>query len=200
MHENTSAANLPPDHNDRLERMQLSLDGLGLGDALGQMLSYQSADAPRWLAENKLPPGPWCHTDDTEMAISIVAVLKLHGEIDQDALAEHFARRFQRDPDRGYGSMTRLQLQEINVGKKWQDTANSAFGGRGSMGNGGAMRVAPLGAYFANSLGSREQPTPRPWSRTRIQKASRERLPSRSRQRWRGNCGTKRQRNSSASF
>ncbi len=154
MHENTSAANLPPDHNDRLERMQLSLDGLGLGDALGQMLSYQSADAPRRLAENKLPPGPWRHTDDTEMAISIVAVLKLRGELDQDALAEHFARRFQRDPDRGYGSITRLQLQEINAGKKWQETANSAFGGRGSMGNGGAMRVAPLGAYFANSLGA----------------------------------------------
>jgi hypothetical protein len=37
MHENT-AANLPPDHKERLERMQLSLDGLGLGDALGQML------------------------------------------------------------------------------------------------------------------------------------------------------------------
>ena len=124
MYENT-VANLPPDHDERLERMQLSLDGLGLGDALGQMLSYQSADAPLRLAENKLPPGPWRHTDDTEMAISIVTVLKLHGELDQDALAEHFARRFQRDPDRGYGSMTRLQLEEISGGKKWQETANS---------------------------------------------------------------------------
>jgi hypothetical protein len=30
--------------------------------------------------------------------------------------------------------------------------AANAFGGQGSMGNGGAMRVAPLGAYFADDL------------------------------------------------
>ena len=132
--------------------MQLSLDGLGLGDALGEMLSYQSANATTRLADNELPAGPWFHTDDTEMAISIVAVLKSHGELNQDALARRFARRFERDPDRGYGSMTRIQLREINAGAKWRDTAANAFSGQGSMGNGGAMRVAPLGAYFADDL------------------------------------------------
>jgi ADP-ribosylglycohydrolase len=151
-HENTWKANLPTDHGERVERMQLSLDGLGLGDALGEMLSYQSANATRRLAENELPAGPWFHTDDTEMAISIVAVLKSHGELNQDALARRFARRFERDPDRGYGSMTRIQLREINAGAKWRDTAANAFSGQGSMGNGGAMRSAPLGAYFADDL------------------------------------------------
>ncbi len=151
---NTWSAHLPPDHQERLERMRLSLDGLGVGDALGQMLSYRSGDAPRRLAEDELPPSPWRHTDDTEMAISVAAVLKWHGELDQDALAKRFARRFQRDPDRGYGSMTRRQLEEITAGRTWQDTSVNAFGGRGSMGNGGAMRVAPLGAYFANDIGA----------------------------------------------
>ena len=149
---NTWKANLRADHNERVERMLLSLGGLGLGDALGEMLSYQSARAPGRLAENDLPPGPWLHTDDTEMAVSIVAVLKTHGELNQDALARRFARRFERDPDRGYGSMTRIQLREINAGAKWRTTAANAFGGQGSMGNGGAMRVAPLGAYFADDL------------------------------------------------
>jgi hypothetical protein len=151
-YENTWKANLPTDHSERVERMQHSLDGLGLGDALGEMLSYQSANATRRLAENELPAGPWFHTDDTEMAISIVAVLKSHGELNQDALARRFARRFERDPDRGYGSMTRIQLREINAGAKWRDTAANAFSGQGSMGNGGAMRAAPLGAYFADDL------------------------------------------------
>ena len=149
---NTWKANLPADHWDRVERMQLSLDGLGLGDALGEMLSYRSANAASRLAANELPAGPWFHTDDTEMAISICAVLKSHGEIHQDALARRFARRFERDPDRGYGRMTRIQLREINAGAKWRETAANAFGGQGSMGNGGAMRVAPLGAYFADDL------------------------------------------------
>jgi len=47
--------------------------------------------AAQRIAENNLPAGPWFHTDDTEMAISIVCVLKCHGYIDQDALAKRFA-------------------------------------------------------------------------------------------------------------
>ncbi len=151
-HTNTWKADLPADHTARVERMRLSLDGLGLGDALGEMLSYRAESAPKRLAENNLPSGPWFHTDDTEMAISICAVLKSHGFIHQDALAKRFARRFERDPDRGYGKMTRIQMREINAGAKWRETAANAFSGQGSMGNGGAMRVAPLGAYFADDL------------------------------------------------
>ena len=132
--------------------MRLSLDGLGVGDALGEMLSYRSDSALQRIAENDLPAGPWFHTDDTEMAISIVSVLKSHGFVEQDGLAKRFARRFERDPDRGYGSMTRSQLREIVAGAKWRETATNAFRGQGSKGNGSAMRVAPLGAYFADDL------------------------------------------------
>jgi len=149
-HVNTWSTNLPSNHTARVERMKLSLDGLGLGDALGEMLSYHAESAPRLLAQNALPAGPWFHTDDTEMAISIVIVLKSHGRVHQDALAKRFVRRFERDPERGYGKMTRIQMREIMAGAKWRDTAANAFGGQGSKGNGSAMRVAPLGAYFAD--------------------------------------------------
>src|SRR6266487_414364 len=80
-HPNTWNANLPSDHATRVERMRLSLDGLGLGDALGEMLCYQAQAAPRRLADKNLPAGPWFHTDDTEMAISIVAVLQSYGHL-----------------------------------------------------------------------------------------------------------------------
>jgi ADP-ribosylglycohydrolase len=149
---NTWPTQLTADHVARVERMRLSLDGLGLGDALGEMLCYRYEQAARRLAEGDLPAGPWLHTDDTEMAISIVAVLRSHGFVHQDALAKRFARRFERDPDRGYGSMTRKQMRELIAGADWRDTAAKAFGGQGSMGNGSAMRVAPLGAYFAEDL------------------------------------------------
>src|SRR4029077_4964225 len=72
--------------------------------------------------------------------------------IHQDALSKRFMRRFERDSERGYGKMTRVQLRENLAGQPWQVTSPSAFGGRGSMGNGGAMRVAPLGGYFADDL------------------------------------------------
>jgi len=149
---NTHVQRRPVDHAQRLAQAQLSLDGLGLGDAIGEMCAYQAPRASRRLRENDLPGGPWFHTDDTEMAISIVQTLRVHGFVEPDALARRFARRFERDPDRGYGRMTRVQLRQIIAGEKWQTTAANAFGGQGSMGNGAAMRVAPVGAYFADDL------------------------------------------------
>ena len=141
----------PIDHAERMQRALVSLEGLAIGDAVGEMLAYRHADAAQ-IIERRLPAGPWFHTDDTEMALSIVEVLKSYGHIHQDALARRFAWRFEREPDRGYGSMTRAQLSGIIRGGDWRQGAASAFGGQGSMGNGGAMRVAPLGAYFADDL------------------------------------------------
>jgi ADP-ribosylglycohydrolase len=142
----------PGDHSERMDRALLSLEGLGIGDALGEMLSYRHAQAVEVIARDLLPAGPWFHTDDTEMAISIVEVLRMLGHIDQDTLVRRFAWRFDREPDRGYGKMTRIQMRAILAGADWHQTAASAFGGQGSMGNGGAMRVAPLGGYFADDL------------------------------------------------
>ncbi len=141
----------PNDHMVRMQRTLVSLEGLAIADAIGEMLSYRHADAQRIIA-NGLVAGPWFRTDDSEMAISIVEVLKMYGYIQQDALARRFAWRFERDPERGYGKMTRIQLREIIAGAKWRETAAGAFSGLGSMGNGGAMRVPPLGAYFADNL------------------------------------------------
>jgi ADP-ribosylglycohydrolase len=151
-HKNTWKAELPPDHAERMERVRLSLDGLGLGDSLGEAMFFDMGMAPRRLAEGHLPSAPWFHTDDTEMAISIAAVLNSHGFIHQDALAKRFARRYERDRFRGYGPGMRSQLCRMMTGTRWQDTSKDAFGGQGSMGNGSAMRVAPLGGYFADDL------------------------------------------------
>lgn len=143
----------PVDHQDRLERALASLNGLAIGDGIGEMFFNRPHRAPEMIQNDELPAGPWFHTDDTEMALSIVEVLKHHGFLHQEALARRFAARFEKEPMRGYGRMTRIQLQEVLRGEKWEEMASSAFGGQGSLGNGGAMRVAPLGAYFADDLG-----------------------------------------------
>jgi len=57
----------PSDHSERMQRALLSLEGLAIGDAVGEMLAYRHADAAR-IIERGLPAGPWFHTDDTEMA------------------------------------------------------------------------------------------------------------------------------------
>src|SRR6185369_9572981 len=141
---------LPSDHEERLRRAQLSLDGLWVGDSLGQKFFYPSA---RMLLDYHEPPNPpWPHTDDTEMALAILEVLEQHGAVNQDELAWAFARRYRRDPARGYGGMAHTILSDISAGTPWRDAAVAAFDGEGSMGNGGAMRIAPVGAYFADDL------------------------------------------------
>ncbi len=84
-----------------------------------------------------------------DMALSIVEVLLECGEIDQDALAESFRERF--DPRRGYGAAMYELVPSLERGR-WDDLARQLFGGSGSYGNGAAMRVAPLGAFFAEDV------------------------------------------------
>ena len=79
-------------------------------------------------------------------------MIEAHRCIDQDALAAAFARRYAADPHRGYGETAHGILQAIGGGMPWREAAGHAFDGQGSMGNGAAMRVAPLGAYFADDL------------------------------------------------
>ena len=133
-------------HSDRLERAHVSLAGLSVGDAFGERL-FANQEA---IDHRRLPPPRWATTDDTEMAIAVVDVLRRHECIKEDRLALAFARRFVRDPYRGYGPNVQFVLNDIHGGRPWREVAQEAFGGTGSMGNGSAMRVAPLGAYFAD--------------------------------------------------
>ena len=141
---------LPADHTERMARARLSLEGLSVGDGFGECFFGMNADG--LLASRRLPAAPWCWTDDTAMALSIYEVLNEFGGIDCDALADCFARRHAQDPNRGYGSMARRILFSIERGEPWAVAAQNAFSGDGSMGNGGAMRVGPVGGYFADDL------------------------------------------------
>jgi ADP-ribosylglycohydrolase len=140
------------DREERLSRALLSLHGLAIGDGIGEMMFSRPEQAFDMIMKDELPAGPWWHTDDAEMAISIVEVLRLLGSVHQDALARQFMWRFERDPERGYGSGARRQLRRMLEGTEWGTTSREAFGGQGSMGNGSAMRVAPLGGWFADDL------------------------------------------------
>lgn len=135
----------------RIGRAVRSLGGLALGDAFGDRYFLPPDEAEQAVGRRRWPAEPvWPWTDDTAMALSVLAVLIGHGRIDQDALAADFAARY--DPGRGYGpSMNRL-LRRIADGEPWRPAAAGQFGGEGSHGNGAAMRVAPLGAYFADDL------------------------------------------------
>ncbi|MFJ8545730.1 ADP-ribosylglycohydrolase family protein [Streptomyces sp. NPDC093586] len=129
-----------------LDRALASLRGLSVGDALGSQFLVP-ANYPL-LGRRELPPGTWRWTDDTEMAASVVAVLAAHHRIDQDALARSFAEH--HDVDRGYGPAVDRLLRQVREGGDWRELAAALFNGQGSWGNGAAMRIAPLGAWYAD--------------------------------------------------
>jgi ADP-ribosylglycohydrolase len=126
----------------------LSLEGLSLGDSFGERFFVPFELAGMMLDRRALPTPPWRYTDDTVMALSIVETLERHGRIDQDDLARRFSRKYQADPSRGYGPMAHRVLAEIAEGSPWRQVSSAVFDGMGSMGNGGAMRAAPIGGYF----------------------------------------------------
>lgn len=130
-----------------------ALQGLSLGDAFGETWFHRPIeDLDVALDERRLKAGPWPWTDDTAMALSVVRVLDRYGCVDQDALAMAFAESYATDPDRWYGPSMHRVLMAIGQRESWAVVTRRQFGGLGSWGNGAAMRVAPLGAWFADNL------------------------------------------------
>ena len=138
----------PDTADERLARAALSLEGLSVGDAFGERFFVDPYSVNDLIEARTLPTAPWLYTDDTEMALSLVSVLRQSGEMDQDRLARSFAEHY--DPMRGYGPAMHDIVPMMLLPGSWVSLSRRLFGGQGSFGNGAAMRVAPLGAYFAD--------------------------------------------------
>ncbi len=127
------------DPQQRLARARRSLDGLSVGDSLGALAI---------VAGRQLPPGRWPYTDDTAMACCVVEALQQRECLESGDLFQRFARRFRAEPNRGYGIGMILLFHQVEQGMAWETAVHDLFES-GSFGNGAAMRVAPVGAYFA---------------------------------------------------
>ncbi len=135
---------------DRLARAALSLEGLSVGDAFGEQFFVDPREVDALIQTRTLPAPEWYFTDDTQMALSAYSILRQYGAVNQDILAMSFGARY--DARRGYGGAMHWLLPKLWQGGKWPELAPLLFEGQGSYGNGGAMRVAPIGAYFADDL------------------------------------------------
>ncbi|MER8182336.1 ADP-ribosylglycohydrolase family protein [Kitasatospora sp. NPDC094015] len=134
-----------------------ALEGLALGDAFGERWFPRfrpAEEALEQIRDRRTPAeSPWRWTDDTAMALAVHRVLTLHDAVHQEQLAEAFAAGYLDDPHRGYGyGMHRLLPRLAADPSAWRTEARQLFGGEGSLGNGAAMRVAPLGAWFCADL------------------------------------------------
>lgn len=140
-----------------IERARLSLEGLTIGDCFGETFfpgfagfADKTLDLDELIERRQLAVTDWFWTDDSQMAFSVYKTLKIFGEIEQTALAHGFADRY--ETGRGYGSGMHELMRRFRAGENWHTAAPAMFEGQGSWGNGSAMRVAPVGAYFADDL------------------------------------------------
>ncbi|MEU1346016.1 ADP-ribosylglycohydrolase family protein [Streptomyces sp. NPDC005775] len=142
----------PADSAPDLAAARRSLEGLALGDAFGERwfpLFRKPRQAFSEIRARRTPHEPvWHWTDDTALARALARVLDDHGHVEQDRLALFFALAFEADAGRGYGHGMHILLPELLTSPAdWRTLAPELFEG-GSLGNGAAMRVAPLGARF----------------------------------------------------
>jgi poly(ADP-ribose) glycohydrolase ARH3 len=121
--------------------------GSALGDAIGE-LSFRFPEEGRLRAAITAAP-LLRYTDDTAMALGLAESLAEMRDLDPHHLGQTFHRHFTQEPWRGYasGPPTIFQMVEKS-GLAYEEAARHLFGGQGSLGNGAAMRVAPLGLFF----------------------------------------------------
>ncbi|CAD7093144.1 unnamed protein product [Hermetia illucens] len=92
------------------------------------------------------------YTDDSAMTRSVIRCLIEHKDINTKELATSFVKEHAAEPNRGYGGAVVEVFRKL-LKNKFTDIVGPAqeqFLGRGSYGNGAAMRVSPIGLFCYN--------------------------------------------------
>ncbi len=127
-----------------------ALIGSAVGDALGapvegySMKKVSSVYGEDW----KMISGRY--TDDTEMMIGVAESLIENKGFNGEDMAKRFIENY--DPKRGYGPGSKEALRRLSEGESWKEASKKLFGGKGSYGNGAAMRIAPVGIFYYDDV------------------------------------------------
>jgi poly(ADP-ribose) glycohydrolase ARH3 len=136
------------------DRWRGTLLGTALGDAVGAPFEgrrqVEVTEVEAWLdGDEQLV---W--TDDTAMTLGLARSLAAcDGEVDPQHLGDTFAAGFRAEPWRGYGAGPPRIFAAAARGTPYLDAAAAQFDGRGSYGNGAAMRAAPAAVVGGADLG-----------------------------------------------
>jgi poly(ADP-ribose) glycohydrolase ARH3 len=137
-------------HADLRAKFKGGMVGSALGDAIGE-LAFRYPERQRLCSlvdqSEKL-----VYTDDTAMALGLAESIVERKGVDQQHLGDTFSRNFEREPWRGYASGPPTVFSTVrSSGISYAEAAKGLFGGAGSLGNGAAMRIVPLGLFLHNS-------------------------------------------------
>ena len=124
--------------------------GSAIGDAMGE-LAFHSPERDKLIAVVERV-AELSYTDDTAMAIGLATSLVVKGKLEGRDLGETFQANFEKEPWRGYATGPPIIFSLVrSKGITHAAAAQMLFAGKGSFGNGAAMRIVPLGLLFHNS-------------------------------------------------
>jgi poly(ADP-ribose) glycohydrolase ARH3 len=131
---------------DLLDRFLGAALGTFVGDALGEPVEGWSHQAirSRFGLLDTMVREEGRYTDDTQMMIGILETLREKGRFDPAVCARRFQENF--DPRRGYGRRIFGVVERIRQSIPWDEVGTDSFG------NGGAMRIAPIGCFYYRDL------------------------------------------------
>lgn len=137
---------------DRLDSFRGALLGTAVGDALGMPVEgWSPTSITRQYGEihEMLPArlGRGTYTDDTQMMIALAESMVRCQQVNGKDIANTYVKFC--DPRRGYGGGALRALRRISNGISWRESGVGDFPG-GSFGNGGAMRIAPIGIVYGS--------------------------------------------------
>ncbi|KAJ1176825.1 hypothetical protein NDU88_002092 [Pleurodeles waltl] len=136
-----------------LSRFRGALLGALMGDCFGSEFEGQNSmraatviRTVRRMEEEDRGQGTLDFTDDTAMARSVVQSLLSNEEFDEVDMAKRFAEEYVKDPDRGYGMGVVTVFKKLLTSQSTDvfEPAREQFEGKGSYGNGAAMRVVGI--------------------------------------------------------
>ena len=134
------------DKDQLLDRFLGSALGTFVGDALGEPVEGWSHRAiySRFGLLDTMLRAVGRYTDDTQMMIGILETLLEEKGFVPDVCARKFQENF--DHSRGYGRRIFGVMDRIRQGIPWDQAGTDSFG------NGGAMRIAPIGCFYYADL------------------------------------------------
>ena len=127
--------------------------GSACGDILGASVEGWGASEIREIYGeirdfDKSPRGFGCYTDDTQMTLALASSLMERGRVDPEHASATYADYY--EPWRGYGGGAHVVMQALRKELDYRATGRMQFP-EGSFGNGGAMRIAPVGLAYRHA-------------------------------------------------
>ncbi len=125
------------------------LIGAAIGDGLGSGQEGKGMAQSEKVESLVEKPEQLTYTDDTHMTIGVTESLVANKGFNGEHMAQTFLRNYETEPWRGYGPGPPRIFRMIKTGESWNSAASKLYNG-GSLGNGSAMRVAPVGLLYSN--------------------------------------------------